>query len=123
MTATAAPTAPPPRRTPAAARAWIAGYLLLAVVGAAGTWYHNLQYDGGDYLGAWFANPASSSAAVDVIVAAVVACLFYVREGLRLGLRWTLVLVPLTAVVALAFTFPLFLAVRERRLAAGAGRD
>jgi hypothetical protein len=116
-TSTADPAAAPPRRTPAAARAWIAGYLVLAVLGAAGTWYHNLQYDGGDYLGAWFANPASSSAAVDVIVTAVVACLFYVREGLRLGLRWTLVLVPLTAMVALAFTFPLFLAVRERRLA------
>ncbi len=122
MTATtpAAPAAAPTRRTPTAARAWIAGYLVLAVLGAAGTWSYNLQYQGSDYLGAWFANPASSSAAVDVLVTAVVACLFYVREGLRLGLRWTLVLVPLTAVVALAFTFPLFLAVRERRLARGA---
>jgi hypothetical protein len=120
MTATRTPAAPaagPARRTPAAARAWITGYLVLAVVGAAGTWYYNLQYRGSDYLGAWFANPASSSAAVDVIVTAVVACLFYVREGLRLRLRWTLVLVPLTFVVALAFTFPLFLAVREWRLA------
>jgi hypothetical protein len=120
MTATRTPAAPaagPARRTPAAARAWITGHLVLAVVGAAGTWYYNLQYQGSDYLGAWFANPASSSAAVDVIVTAVAACLFYVREGLRLRLRWTLVLVPLTFVVALAFTFPLFLAVREWRLA------
>ncbi len=118
MTATAAvPTAVPPRRTPAATRAWITAYLVLAAAGAAGTWYFNLRYDGADYLGAWFANPASSSAAVDVIVTAVVACLFYVREGLRLRLRWTLVLVPLTFAVALAFTLPLFLAVRERRLA------
>jgi hypothetical protein len=116
-TAPGTPAAAPARRTPAAARAWIAGYLVLAVAGAAGTWYYNLQYQGGDYLGAWFANPASSSAAVDVIVTAVVACLFYVREGLRLRLRWTLVLVPLTFAVALAFTFPLFLAVREWRLA------
>jgi hypothetical protein len=118
---TATTTVPAPavgaRRTPAATRAWIAGYLVLAVLGAAGTWYFNLQYRGSDYLGAWFANPASSSAAVDVIVTAVVACLFYVREGLRLRLRWTLVLVPLTFAVALAFTFPLFLAVREWRLA------
>jgi hypothetical protein len=118
MTATAVP-APSAARggAPRATRIWAAGYLLLAVAGAVGTWYYNLQYTGGDYLGAWFANPASSSAAVDVIVTAVVACLFYVREGRRLGWWWTVALVPLTFLVALAFTFPLFLAVRELRLA------
>jgi Terpene cyclase DEP1 len=104
------------RQTPSrSARAWAAGYGVLAVAGAVGTWYYNLQYTGGDYLGAWFANPASSSAAVDVIVTAVVACLFYVREGRRLGWWWPVALVPLTFAVALAFTFPLFLAARELR--------
>jgi uncharacterized membrane protein HdeD (DUF308 family) len=111
------PAPVPAGRSRRAARAWAAGYLVLAVVGAAGTWYFNLQYEGTDYLGAWFANPASSSAAVDVIVTAVVACLFYVRESRRHGWWWPLVLVPLTFVVALAFTLPLFLAVREWRLA------
>lgn len=91
-------------------------YGVLAVAGLVGTWWFNLRFTGDSYLGAWFANPASSSAAVDVIVAAVVACLFYVREGARLGLRWTLLLVPATFAVALAFTLPLFLAVRELRL-------
>ncbi len=117
MTATAVPAAGAARPVPRSTRVWVAVLLALAVGGAVGTWYFNLQHENGSYLGAWFATPASSSAAVDVIVTAVVACLFYVREGLRLGLRWTLVLVPLTAMVALAFTFPLFLAVRERRLA------
>ena len=28
-------------------------YFALAIVGGAGTWYYNLQYTGGDYLGAW----------------------------------------------------------------------
>ena len=60
----------------------------------------------------------SPSAAVDVIVTAAVACLFSLREGSRLGWRWTAVLVPLTFVVALAFTFPLSLALRELRLRA-----
>ncbi len=120
MTATALPVPAPARgRGLRTARIWAAGYLVLAVAGAVGTWYFNLQYDGGDYLGAWFANPASSSAAVDVIVTAVVACLFYVRESRRLGWWWTLALVPLTFLVALAFTFPLFLALRELRLASG----
>lgn len=101
-------------------------YAFLAVAGLVGTWYYNLQFDGAGgqtYLGGWFANPASSSAAADVIVSAVVACIFYVREGLRLRWRWSLALVPLTFLLALAFTFPLFLALLElRQPAAGAPR-
>jgi hypothetical protein len=97
------------------------GYLLLSAVGLAGTWYFNLRFgaEGGGqtYLQGWFANAASSSAAVDVIVTAVVACVFYVVEGRRLGMRRAWVLVPLTFLLALAFTFPLFLALRERALA------
>ncbi|MBI4939832.1 MAG: DUF2834 domain-containing protein [Actinobacteria bacterium] len=108
--------APASGRTPVAA----AVYFVLAAVGAVGTWYFNLRFtptpDAPSYLEGWFANPASSSVAVDVIVVATVACIFYVREARRLGGRWTvvaLVLVPLTFLVALAFTFPLFLGLRE----------
>ena len=102
-------------------------YLLLAVCGLIGTWYFNLRFharDGQGYLDAWFANAASSSAAMDVIITAVAACVFYVVEGRRLGLRWTWLLVPATFLLALAFTFPLFLALRERALqrAATTGR-
>ncbi len=88
-------------------------YLGLAVAGLVGTWYFNLTFQGGSYLKAWFANSASSSAATDVIVTAVAACVFYVREARRLRRRWPLVLVPLTPLIALAFTLPLFLALRE----------
>lgn len=97
------------------------GYLFLAVVGLVGTWWFNLRFgaEGGGqgYLQGWFANAASASAAVDVIVTAVVACVFYVVEGRRLGMRRAWVLVPLTFLLALAFTFPLFLALRENALA------
>jgi len=97
------------------------GYLLLASVGLVGTWYFNLRFgtEGGGqtYLQGWFANAASSSAAVDVIVTAVAACAFYLVEGRRLGMRRVWLLVPLTFLLALAFTFPLFLALRERALA------
>ena len=118
------PQAPQTRpQTLAGRRARVAAgaYLALALVGLVGTWYFNLAFgasgSGQSYLQAWFANPASSSAAVDVIVTAVVACLFYLREGARLGWRWLPVaLVPLTFALALAFTFPLFLAARELRL-------
>lgn len=95
----------------------IALYLILAVVGAVGTWTFNiLSFGEVDYLAGWFANPASSSAAVDVIVVAIVCCIFFIAEGRRLGTRHVWVLIPLTFVVAIAFTLPLFLALRERRL-------
>lgn len=97
-------------------------YFLLAAVGGVGTWYYNLAYaasgDGGNYLGDWFANAASSSAAVDIIVVLVVVSVFYLREGRRLGWRLPLVLlfIPLSAAVAVAFAFPLFLGLRELAL-------
>ncbi|CAN5529347.1 hypothetical protein BH23ACT6_BH23ACT6_24100 [soil metagenome] len=73
---------------------------------------------GDPYLAGWFANPAASSAAIDVIVVALVACVFIVRETRRVGMPslafWALV--PLTFLIAVAFTFPLFLAWRERQL-------
>ena len=94
-------------------------YLLVAVCGLVGTWYFNIasMTAGEDYIGSWFASAASSSAVVDVLVVAVAACVFFVVEGRRLGMRHTWVLIPLTFAVALAFTFPLFLAWRERTLA------
>lgn len=103
-------------------RTLIGLYLVLAVVGLIGTWYFNLQFfatsPGGSYLGSWFANAAGSSAAVDIIVVAIAACVLFVREGRRLRWPWwgIVALVVLTFALAAAFTFPLFLALRERRL-------
>jgi hypothetical protein len=98
-------------------------YLVLSLAGLVGTWWFNLSFfatGGTDYLGGWFANAASSSAAVDIIVMAVAACLVIVVEGRRLGFRplGLVLLVVLSFVIAVAFTFPLFLALRERTLLA-----
>lgn len=99
----------------------VAVYAALSVVGLIGTWYFNLAFfasGDADYLGGWFANAASSSAAVDILVMAVAACVVMVVEGRRLGFRPValVLLVVLSFVIAVAFTFPLFLALRERRL-------
>ena len=93
-------------------------YLVLAVVGLIGTWFFNISYFtsevGDNYITDWFSNAASSSVAVDVIVTAFAACVLYVVEGRRLGWsRWSLLLVPFTFAIALAVTFPVFLALRE----------
>jgi hypothetical protein len=99
----------------------VAVYLVLALAGLVGTWWFNLSFvaaGGTDYLGGWFANAASSSAAVDIIVMALAACVVMVVEGRRLGFRplGLVLLVVLSFVVAVSFTFPLFLALREVRL-------
>lgn len=95
-------------------------YLVLSGVGLVGTWFFNLRFSesegAGNYLAAWFANNAASSAALDLIVVAVVAVIFMIVEGRRLRMRITWFTVLATFPVAVAFTFPLFLAFRHRRL-------
>ena len=102
--------------------ALVAVYAVSAAAGLAGTWFYNLRarslpggFPGG-YLRAWFANPASSSAAVDLISVLGVSGIFMVVEGRRVGMKapWAYPLLALPS--ALAFTFPLFLLVRERHL-------
>lgn len=94
-------------------------YFILATAGLIGTWSFNLAYTGGNYLGDWFANAASSSAAVDILTVLVVSFVFYLVEGRRVGLPWWFLalLVPLSIGGAVACALPLFLGVRELRLA------
>jgi hypothetical protein len=115
------PTTTPAPRTRAGSPVLVGVYLVLSLVGLVGTWWFNIAFflgGGGDYLGGWFANAASSSAAVDILVAGAAACVLIVVEGRRLGFRAVTIglLIVLSFVIAVAFTFPLFLALREVRL-------
>lgn len=112
-------TPPAPAAARRRSRARAAVYFVLAAVGLVGTWYFNLTYTGGSYVADWFANAASSSAAVDILVVFVVTVVFYLDEGRRLGWRLPLVLllIPLSLGLAVAFVLPLFLGLRELRLA------
>ncbi|MDQ1113436.1 hypothetical protein QE418_002884 [Microbacterium testaceum] len=49
---------------------------------------------------------------------AVAGSIFIIVEGRRLGMRFTWLYVVLSGVTAFAFTFPLFLAMRQRRITA-----
>ena len=97
-------------------------YVVLAVAGLVGTWWFNLRAGDveGGYLRGWFANAASSSAAVDLIVILIVASVFMIVDGRRHGVRAPWLYAVLALPTALAFTLPLFLAVRERRRRAAA---
>ncbi|WP_120339778.1 DUF2834 domain-containing protein [Cryobacterium soli] len=94
-------------------------YLALAVVGLIGTWTWNIQaiVQASDFIGDWtMSGPAVSSLTTDLLVTAIAGSILIIVEARRLGMRagWAYVLLGL--VTAFAFVFPLFLALRERRL-------
>ena len=96
-------------------------FLALAVAGLAGTWFFNVQaiVQLRDFIGDWVGSgPSVSSLTVDLLVVAVAGSVLMIVEGRRVGLKHTWILVVLSALTAFAFTFPLFLALRERKLAA-----
>lgn len=112
-----------PRLRPGAA-VRVAVYLLAGVVGGILTYRFNAQWSDGqggfdlaDYVRAGFANSASTSFGIDLIVAAVAGVLFMAVEGARLRMRSTVPLIVSTFLIAFAFAFPVFLAFRELRLA------
>lgn len=111
-------------RTPAAF--WV--YLSVAAIGLIGTAWFNIRSvmepSGDTFLAAWFANPSVSSLSWDLLATASAASIFIILEGRRVGMRWAWVYVAASFVTAVGFTFPLFLAMRERHLArAVAGPD
>lgn len=105
------------RRIPGAF--WV--YLSVAAIGLIGTAWFNFQSiqdpSGEPFLSAWFANPSVTSLSIDLLATASAASIFIIVEGRRLAIRWYWLYVALSFVTAVGFTFPLFLAVRERRMA------
>jgi hypothetical protein len=120
--AAASSAATHPADARATARGWttlVFVYLALAIVGLIGTWTWNIQaiVQGEDFIGEWISNSASvSSLTTDLLVVFLAGSVWIIVEARRLGMRagWAYVLGGL--LTAFAFTFPLFLAMRERRL-------
>ena len=94
-------------------------YLLLAVAGLIGTWTFNVLavVQMADFIGDLVTSgPAVSSITVDLLVAAVAGSVFIIVEARRLRMRLGGLYVVGAGLTAFAFTFPLFLAMRQRRL-------
>ena len=109
----------PPRRNRGNGAFWV--YLSIAAIGLIGTAYFNFKgftEPSDSFLAAWFANSAVISLSIDLLVVASAASIFIILEGRRLGMRWYWLYVAASFITAVAFTFALFLAMRERKLAA-----
>ena len=94
-------------------------YLTLAVAGLIGTWAFNLMAitQMSDFIGDLVSSgPAVSSITVDLLVVAIAGSVFIIVEARRLGMRHGWLYVVLAGVTAFAFTFPLFLAMRQRHI-------
>lgn len=96
-------------------------WLVLAIAGLVGTWSFNALsiVQMRDFIGDWVGSgPAVSSLTIDLLVVAIAGCILIVVEARRLGMKRAWLYIVLSGLTAFAFTFPLFLAMRERTLAA-----
>lgn len=89
---------------------------VLAATGLVAVGVAAVQVDGGRFLDQVFANPATTTVTLDLLILGIAVVVFVVVEASRLGIRrpwlWAVLAVPLPG----ACLVPLFFVVRERRL-------
>ena len=93
-------------------------YLFLSLVGLVTAWFFNYLAvtDGQDYGKAWSATAVDLVLTYDLGIVAIAGVVFMFAEGRRLGMKRVWLLVLFSGFTAMAFVFPLFLALRERHL-------
>lgn len=96
---------------------WI--YMSLSIIGLVTAWIFNgiAVMNNEDYLGAWFGTAVDWVLSSDLTVVAFAVVILMITEAKRLGMKRVWLYIVLSGVTAMAFTFPLFLAMRERKLA------
>ncbi|MBM5819109.1 MAG: DUF2834 domain-containing protein [Cyanobacteria bacterium K_DeepCast_150m_m2_101] len=109
-----------------AVRPWLAWlYLALAIAGGVLPWMANLDYmreygssfDLSLFVALANANAAAQSLSRDLLVGASAVTIWMVVESRRLQMRHLWVVLLSSVTIAFAFAAPLFLYLRERRLA------
>lgn len=95
---------------------WV--YLVIAGAGLVTAWMFNgiAVMNGESYLDAWFGTAVDWVLSADLTIVAIAAVVFMLTEAKRLGMKLVWLYIVLSGVTAMAFTFPLFLAMRERAL-------
>lgn len=98
-------------------------YLVLTILGICYTWYYNIQYfqtvENANLVGFFQdaqQNFAGKSFGADLTVVCLTFFAFLIPESSRLKIKYWWILIPLTFLIAIAFTFPLFLYLREVKI-------
>ena len=95
---------------------WV--YLILSIVGLVTAWVFNALavMNNQDYAGAWFGTAVDWVLSADFTVVAIAVVVFMIAEARRLKMKRVWLYILLSGITAMAFTFPLFMAMRERKL-------
>ena len=95
---------------------WV--YLILSIIGLVTAWIFNglAVMNNQDYAGAWFGSAVDWVLSADFTVVAIAVVVFMISEARRLKMRRVWLYILLSGITAMAFTFPLFMAMRERKL-------
>jgi hypothetical protein len=100
-------------------------FLAMAIIGVGITWYFNaLFYMETDdtsitnFITQTVTTLPAKSISADISVVATTFLIWMVYEGRKLKMRYWWLFIPFTFLIAVAFTFPLFLFFRERKLRA-----
>ncbi|MEJ6506535.1 MAG: DUF2834 domain-containing protein [Microbacteriaceae bacterium] len=93
-------------------------YLTLSIAGLITAWLFNAiaSIQGQNYLDAWFGSAVDWVLSLDILIAAIAGSAFMIIEAKKLGMKRVWLYILLSGITAFAFTFPLFLAMRERKL-------
>ena len=95
-------------------------FLILSIIGVITAWVFNgiASVTGENYVDAWFGSAVDWVLSLDILIVAIAGSAFMIFEARKLGMKRVWLYILLSGVTAFAFTFPLFLAMRERKLAA-----
>jgi hypothetical protein len=98
-------------------------YLALSVLGICYTWYYNIQWfqtaENPTFLNFFKdaeVNFAGKSYGADLLVVVLTFFVFMIPESIKLKIKFWWILIPFTFLIAVAFTFPLFLYMRANAL-------
>jgi hypothetical protein len=98
-------------------------YVTIAAIALIGTWSQNIAFfrESGDasaiaFIKACFANHAAASISIDILLFGLAAFVFMGVEARRLGIRFLWLYIALSFLIAVSVMFPIFMAVRQRRL-------
>jgi uncharacterized membrane protein len=94
-------------------------FVILSIIGLVTAMVFNgiASVQGQNYLDAWFSSAVDWVLSLDILIVAIAGSALMIFEARRLQIKRVWLYIVLSGVTAFAFTFPLFLAVRERRLA------
>jgi len=98
-------------------------FLAIAILGLCYTWYYNIQYFMEYEESSFFhffelaqSNFAGKSFGADLTVVVLAFFVWYIPDARKLKVKYWWILIPLTFLIAIAFTYPFYLFMREHRL-------